>query len=198
METNSAPVEATAQAAPVPNESHLLFGGDQRDIRSCIRDIPDFPKPGIVFKDITPLLINPAAFAHVIDLLVARYRDRGITKVVGIEARGFLFATPLAYRLGAGLVIVRKPGKLPYKTRSTSYALEYGQDSVEMHIDAIDPGERVVLVDDVLATGGTLGAVAEMIVQSEGQLEEAAVLIELGFLGGRSRLKHDVFSLINY
>jgi adenine phosphoribosyltransferase len=169
-----------------------------KDLRSYIRDIPDFPKPGIIFKDITPLLLNPGAFASTIDTLYDHYKTRGISKVVGIEARGFLFATPLAYRLGAGLVIVRKPGKLPYQTRRASYALEYGQDSVEMHVDAIEPGDRVVLVDDVLATGGTLGAVAEMIEAAQGQLEELCVLIELTFLNGRDRLKHRLHSLIQY
>jgi adenine phosphoribosyltransferase len=197
METLRTTSDDAGAIAPVPNPA-ILFGSDNRDLRTCIRDIPDFPKPGIIFKDITPLLINPTAFARVVDLLYERYRDRGINKVVGIEARGFLFATPLAYRLGAGLVIVRKPGKLPYKTRRTSYALEYGQDSVEMHIDAIDPGDRVVLVDDVLATGGTLSAVAEMVEQSEGSLEELCVVIELGFLNGRSRLKNRLHSLIQY
>jgi adenine phosphoribosyltransferase len=170
----------------------------QKDLRRYIRDIPDFPKPGIIFKDITPLLLSPNAFGLAIDTLYEHYKDRGINKVVGIEARGFLFATPLAYRLGAGLVIVRKPGKLPYQTRRTSYALEYGQDSVEMHVDAIDRGDRVVLVDDVLATGGTLGAVANMIEAAEGQLDELCVLIELTFLGGRDKLKHNLHSLIQY
>jgi adenine phosphoribosyltransferase len=169
-----------------------------KDLRSYIRDIPDFPKPGIIFKDITPLLLDPDAFGASVDALYEHYKDKGINKVVGIEARGFLFATPLAYRLHAGLVIVRKPGKLPYKTHRASYALEYGQDSVEMHVDAITPGDRVVLVDDVLATGGTLGAVANMIESAEGRLDELCVLIELTFLGGRDRLRHPLHSLIQY
>lgn len=184
-------------SAPAANEV-IYFGDPKQDLRSCIRDVPDFPKPGIVFKDITPLLMSPAAFSKVIDVLAEHYRDRGITKVAGIEARGFLFAAPLAYRLGIGLVIVRKPGKLPYRTHRTSYDLEYGQDSVEMHIDAIESSDRVLLVDDVLATGGTLAAVAKMIENSGGALEELCVLIELSFLNGRSKLKHNVFSLIQY
>jgi adenine phosphoribosyltransferase len=176
----------------------VYFGNPKQDLRSAIRDVPDFPKPGIIFKDITPLLMNPQAFGRTIDVFADRYKDRGITKVAGIEARGFIFAAPLALRLNAGLVIVRKPGKLPWKTHRTSYALEYGQDSVEMHIDAIDSKDRVLLVDDVLATGGTMAAVAQMIEHSEGKLEELAVLIELSFLNGRSKLKHNVFSVIQY
>ena len=168
------------------------------DFRSYIRDVPDFPKPGIIFKDITPLLLQPKAFGAVIDTLAEHYQGKGITKVVGIEARGFLFATPLALKLGAGLVIVRKPGKLPYKTHKVSYALEYGQDSVEMHVDAIDPGDKIVLVDDVLATGGTIGAVATMLEQAGGQIEELCVFIELDFLNGRSRLKYPVHSLVHF
>jgi len=132
-----------------------LMEPSKTDIKSFIRDVPDFPKPGIIFKDITPLLIDPKAFASVIDTFAEHYRNRAITKVVGIEARGFLFAAPLALKLGAGLVIVRKPGKLPYHTCKTSYALEYGHDSVEMHIDAIASGDNVLLVDDVLATGAS-------------------------------------------
>ena len=132
-------------------------------IKSAIRDIPDFPKEGIVFKDITPLLANPSAFKATIDILNDYYKDKGITQVVGIEARGFIFASALAYALGAGTVLVRKPGKLPYKTFKQSYSLEYGTDAVEIHQDAFQAEQKIVILDDVLATGGTVQATINLI-----------------------------------
>ena len=157
-------------------------------LRSTIRDVPDFPKKGIVFKDITPVLADARLFQGVIERLVEEFRDRRITKVVGIESRGFLFAAPLALELGAGLAIVRKPGKLPWRTMREVYALEYGEDALEMHIDAVGPGERVLVVDDVLATGGTADAVGRLVVRQGGDLIGFAFLIELAFLHGARRL----------
>ena len=152
---------------------------------ALIRDVPDFPKPGITFKDITPLLADPVAFAEVVDRLAEPFVGRGITKVVGIEARGFVVAAPVAHRLGAGFVPVRKPGKLPWETRAVSYELEYGEETLEMHTDALAPGERVLVIDDVLATGGTARATAELVEQGGGVVHGLAVLLELSFLRGR-------------
>jgi adenine phosphoribosyltransferase len=164
-----------------------------------MRDVPDFPKKGIVFKDITPLLADSATFAEMVRHFADHYRNAGITKVLGIEARGFLLAAPIAMELGAGLVPVRKKGKLPYKTISASYALEYGTDTLEMHEDAIKPGEKVLIVDDVLATGGTAGAVCELVEKLQGKVEGIAMLIELEFLKGRAKLPgKEVYSLIKY
>lgn len=157
-------------------------------LRRTIRDIPDFPKPGILFKDITPVLSEPSLYAAVVDHLAAAHAAMGIDRVVGIEARGFLFAAPLAVRLGAGFVPVRKPGKLPHRTVRVDYALEYGSDALEAHEDAIRPGERVLLVDDLLATGGTAGAAAQLVERLGGQVVGAAFVVELGFLDGRLRL----------
>lgn len=168
-------------------------------IKSIIRDVPDFPKPGIVFKDITPLLADHKAFSELIGAFAAAYRGAGVTKVLGIEARGFLLAAPIAMALGAGIVPVRKKGKLPYKRVSASYALEYGTDTLEMHEDAVKPGEKVLVVDDVLATGGTAAAVCEMVDKLGGKVAGVAMLIELGFLNGRQKLAgRDVYSLIKY
>jgi adenine phosphoribosyltransferase len=155
---------------------------------ALIRDVPDFPKPGITFKDITPLLADPEAFAEVVDRLAEPFVGRGITKVVGIEARGFVLAAPVAHRLGAGFVPVRKPGKLPWETASEAYELEYGTDELEVHLDAIAPGEQVLVVDDVIATGGTALAAARLVEGLGGQVIGLAFLIELGFLGGADRL----------
>ena len=155
---------------------------------SLIRDVPDFPKPGITFKDITPLLADPEAFAEVVDRLAEPFVGRGITKVVGIEARGFVVAAPVAHRLGAGFVPVRKPGKLPWETASEAYELEYGTDELEVHLDAIAPGEKVLVVDDVIATGGTALAAARLVEGLGGQVVGLAFLIELAFLGGADRL----------
>ncbi len=168
-------------------------------VQKLIRDVPDFPKKGIVFKDITPVLSNPAAFRQVVDALTERYRGKGIEKVVAIESRGFLFGAPIAYHLAAGLVIVRKPGKLPYKAVRETYALEYGTDTLEMHVDGVLPGERVLVVDDLLATGGTAEAVGRLVERQGARVLEYAFVIELGFLKGRERLGMDrVFSMVTY
>lgn len=153
-----------------------------------IRDVADFPKPGIVFKDITPVLADPVAFTQVISDMAAPYASSGITHVAGIEARGFILATPVADRLGAGFVPVRKPGKLPAKTSSVSYDLEYGTDELELHFDAVKPGDRVLLVDDVIATGGTAAAAVQLIQSLGAEVVALSLYIELAFLGGRSRL----------
>ncbi|GJL78925.1 MAG: adenine phosphoribosyltransferase [Nitrospinaceae bacterium] len=169
-------------------------------LKSAIRDIPDFPKEGIVFKDITPLLANGDTLKTTIDILRDRYADKKIDVVVGIEARGFIFSATLAYALGAGTVLVRKPGKLPYQTYEQAYSLEYGTDAVEIHQDAFKPGQRIVLIDDVLATGGTIAATANLI-QSNFQVEivEVAFLIELDFLKGREKIKNlPVFSMMHF
>lgn len=169
------------------------------DLKNCIRDIPDFPKPGILFKDITPLLANPEAFREVIELWASRYGSKRLNAVVAMESRGFIFAAPLALRLGIPFVPVRKPGKLPYKTIRETYQLEYGSDSLEIHEDALRPGDRVLVVDDVLATGGTAAAVTRLVERVGGKVEEAAFLMELGFLHGRDKLKSiPVHSIIQY
>lgn len=159
-----------------------------QELTDAIRDVPDFPKPGIVFKDITPILANGDLFRLSVDLLVAAADGKRIDKIVGIDARGFLFGAAVADRLGIGFVPVRKKGKLPYKTISESYALEYGEATVEMHVDAIAPGKRVMLVDDLLATGGTAAAAISLIQRLEGVVATAQFLVELKFLKGRERL----------
>ncbi len=168
-------------------------------LRATIRDVPDFPKKGIVFKDITPVLSDRALFRQVIDALAARWNDERISKVVGIESRGFLFAAPLAYVIGAGLTVVRKPGKLPYRRVSEVYALEYGEDSLELHVDAVGPGERVLVVDDLLATGGTAEAVGRLVTRQGAALAGYSFVVELGFLQGARRLgPHKVHALVTY
>ena len=168
-------------------------------LKAIIRDVPDFPKQGIMFKDITPLLGDNAAFGAMIKHFADNFRGHGITKVLGIEARGFLFAGPLAMALGAGIVPVRKKGKLPYKTLSASYALEYGTDTLEMHIDAVKPGEKVLIIDDVLATGGTAAAVCALAEKAGATVAGLAMLIELEFLKGRAKLPgREICSLIKY
>lgn len=167
-------------------------------LRSKIRDIPDFPKPGIVFKDITPILADHSTFKKVIDTFADRYSKKDINVVVGIESRGFLFGAPLAYRIGASHVIVRKKGKLPYKTIESSYDLEYGSATIEMHVDSIKKGDRVVVIDDLLATGGTAAATCNLVEKQGGHVVECAFVVELAFLKGRERLKSDVLSLISY
>ncbi len=170
-----------------------------QDIQKLIRDVPDFPKPGIMFKDITPLLVDGQAFHRAIDLMAEHYKKHKIDQVVCVEARGFILGAPLAYRLGAGIVPVRKPGKLPHETIQATYALEYGTDTLEIHKDAIPAGGRVLIADDVLATGGTVGGVLKLIEQLQGKVVGIAFLIELGFLKGREKIKgHDIFSLIRY
>lgn len=169
------------------------------DLKRRIREIPDFPKTGILFRDITPLLSDGKAFRQAIDMIGERYLDRKVDIVVGIEARGFLMGSALAYKLGAGNALVRKQGKLPYKTHRTTYALEYGTDTLEIHQDAIRPGQRVVLADDLLATGGTTAAAADLVRQLGGEIVELAFLIELTELKGRERLKGlPVFSLLQF
>ena len=169
-------------------------------LKSIIRDIPDFPKKGIVFKDIAPLLAEGRTFQMAIDSLKDRYAGQNIDRVVGVEARGFIFAAALAYALGAGTVIVRKPGKLPYKTFQQPYSLEYGTDAVEIHQDAFLSGQQILVVDDVLATGGTVQATLDLIRKNfQVTVVEAAFLIELDFLKGREKLQDiAVHSLIHY
>ena len=169
------------------------------DVKAAIRDVPDFPKPGIVFKDITPVLNHGAHFKAVIDALKARWGDSRIDKVVGIESRGFVFAAPLAYALGAGLTIVRKPGKLPWRSMREAYALEYGENVLEVHEDAFQPGDRALVVDDVLATGGTAEAVGRLVDRQGAELVAYSFVIELGFLMGAARLGPDrVHALIKF
>lgn len=168
-------------------------------LKQCIREVPDFPKKGINFKDITSLLREADKFKLSIDRLVERYKGKQIDVVVGIEARGFILAGAVAYTLGTSMVPVRKKGKLPWRTRSVTYQLEYGTDTLEVHQDSIQPGERVVIIDDLLATGGTTKAVVELIEALKGEIVEVAFLIELGFLNGREKLKrYPVFSLIKF
>ena len=169
------------------------------DLRKLIRDVPDFPKKGIVFKDITPLLQDSAALKESLDRLTAHFAGRGITKVIGIESRGYIFAPAVALSLAAGFVPVRKPGKLPWKTASEEYALEYGSDKLEIHVDALTRGEKVLVVDDLLATGGTAAAARRLAERLDAQVVGAGFLVELTFLKGRSRLPDlDVISLIQY
>ena len=175
------------------------MNNDIASLRQAIRDIPDFPRPGIIFKDITPLLGNGELFAKTIDLLADRYRGQRIDTVLGIESRGFIVGSALAYRLGAGFCIVRKPGKLPYETHRASYELEYGTDTLEIHIDAIRPQARVLIADDLIATGGTAEATAQLVSKLGGTVVECVFVIELAFLKGREKLKpHAVFSILQY
>jgi adenine phosphoribosyltransferase len=169
------------------------------DLKSLIREVPDFPKPGILFYDITTLLKDAAGFRGVIDGLKSHYHDAKVDLVIGIEARGFIFAPALAYALGAGFVPVRKPRKLPAACVSVTYDLEYGTDSLEMHKDAVTPGSRVLIVDDLLATGGTAAAVGRMVREAGGTVAGIGVVIELTFLGARQKLAdYDLFSLLQY
>ncbi len=170
------------------------------ELKQAIRDIPDFPKKGIVFKDITTLLSDGRSFHRMIDLIAHRYLGEKIDQVVGVEARGFILGSALAYKLGAGITLVRKSGKLPYKTRSKTYDLEYGTDTLEIHEDAFKPGSRVVVADDLLATGGTVRAVLDLIGDFDGvEVVECAFMAELEFLNGRKRLAESkVFSLLKF
>lgn len=169
------------------------------ELKKIIRDIPDFPKKGIVFKDITTLLSDGRSFHRMIDLIAHRYVGQRIDKIVGVEARGFVLGSALAYKLGAGITLVRKPGKLPYKTRNVSYELEYGTDSLEIHEDAFQPGERVLIADDLLATGGTVAAVLKLVEGLGAEVVECAFMAELEFLNGRGRLPEGkVFSLLKF
>ena len=179
-----------------------LHGGHdsfEAQLRSSIRDIPDFPKPGVTFKDITPLLNDPVAFASTVDVLAGAFITAKIDRVLGVEARGFIFAAPVAYRLGAGFVPVRKAGKLPWEIEREEYELEYGTDLLEIHRDAIAPGEQVLIVDDVLATGGTASAVVRLVERLGGSVVGLTFLIELAFLDGRKKLEgQSVHTVICY
>ena len=180
---------------------NVNFKKGQTAVKEFIRDIPDFPKKGIIFKDITPLLGDHVAFQEMINTLKDHYADKQLDAVVGVEARGFIFASALAYALGTGVVMVRKPGKLPYKTFKETYSLEYGADTVEIHQDAFQEGQNILIIDDVLATGGTLSATLDLIQKNFKNVKvvEAAFLIELDFLNGREKLKGTpVYSMIHY
>ena|SRR5690606_7690126 len=174
---------------PLATPSKVTYNGEHVNLTDYIKTVPDYPKPGILFRDITPLIADGAAFHGVIDMLAERYRGRGVTKIVGIEARGFIFATALAYALGVGFVPLRKPGKLPRATVAQCYALEYGVDSLEIHADDIHAGDRVVLVDDLLATGGTVMAGVQLLQQLQAELVECSFVISLQDLGGEQRLQ---------
>jgi len=169
------------------------------ELKKHIRNIPDFPKEGILFRDITTLLMHKKAFKHAVDTLTSKYRNKKIDKVVAVEARGFIFGGAIAHKLGAGFVPVRKKGKLPWKTNSATYELEYGTDTLEMHHDAIEPGDKVLIVDDLLATGGTVKAVIDLVQQLKGKIAGIAFLIELTDLKGKDKLKgYPIYSLIKY
>lgn len=169
-------------------------------LKTKVRDIPDYPKPGIIFKDLTTLFRDAEAFAFVIDALTEKVKEFKPTRLVGIEARGFILAPTIAYKLGVGFVPIRKPGKLPYKTEKVSYALEYGEDSVEVHVDSFDKNERVVIIDDLLATGGTALAACQLVEKLGARVAAAGFVVSLDFLNGRKRLPSqlEVFSLIQY
>ncbi len=167
------------------------------DLAALIRDVPDFPKPGIIFKDITPLLADPGAMAQTVKQLVAPFVDAGIDVVTGIESRGFIFGSLVAAELGVAFVPIRKPGKLPYETIGVSYELEYGTDTVEVHCDAIKPGQKVLMVDDLLATGGTMAAACELVEKIGGEVAGIAFVIDLAFLNGKAKLdKYTIHSLM--
>jgi adenine phosphoribosyltransferase len=169
------------------------------NLRKSIRHIENFPKPGILFRDITTLLKDKHAFSHALDLLIAKYKNKKIDKVLAVEARGFILGGAVAHRLHAGFIPVRKRGKLPWKTHSVTYDLEYGTDTLETHQDALEPGDRILIVDDLLATGGTVKAVTELIKKQQGKIMGIAFLIELTGLRGREKLKgYPVYSLIKY
>jgi adenine phosphoribosyltransferase len=169
------------------------------ELKNLVRDIPDFPKPGIVFKDIMPLLADKDALRYIVDAMFVHYFGTRIDKVVSAEARGFILGPAVAYHLGAGFVPVRKPGKLPFRTKQITYDLEYGTDTLTIHEDAILPGDNVLLIDDLLATGGTMTATAKLVEELKGKVIGAGFIIELGFLPGRKALQsYDVFSLIRY
>ena len=170
----------------------------ETELKAHIRDIPDFPKPGIVFKDVTPLLADAAALRATVDAFVERYRGK-VDVVLGIESRGFIVGSAVAYGLGKGIALVRKPGKLPHLTYAASYELEYGTDTLEIHHDAVSTGSRVLVIDDLLATGGTASAAVELVRRCGGKVAACAFMIELAFLGGRKRLDgQEVFSLLRY
>ncbi|MCA9150149.1 MAG: adenine phosphoribosyltransferase [Planctomycetales bacterium] len=185
-------VETWARRVAVSQQAKL-------ELRDYIRDVPDFPKPGILFRDITPLLADPAAFSAAIDAFAEHFRDASIDVIVAAEARGFIFASPLAIALNVGFVPIRKPGKLPFETHAFHYELEYGQDSLEMHVDGIEHGQNVLVVDDLLATGGTIEACCQLVEKNGAKVVACAFLIELQSLGGRARIApRDVFRLVEY
>jgi adenine phosphoribosyltransferase len=172
---------------------------DVDELKKFIRDIPDFPKKGILFRDITPLWGDGKAFRKAIDTIGDRFVDKKIDVVVGIEARGFIMGAALAYKLGSGIILIRKPGKLPYDTHKVTYDLEYGTDSLEIHADAIKPGQNILIADDLLATGGTVKGVVDLLKKFDCKITAIAFLIELEFLKGRDRLKdYEIFSLMTY
>jgi len=169
------------------------------DLKAHIRNVKDFPKPGIMFRDITTLLKNPEAYNYTLEQLLDFVKDKKINKVVGIESRGFIFGSMLAHKLNCGFIPVRKPGKLPAEKVSISYSLEYGEDRLEMHKDAIERGDKVLVHDDLLATGGTMNAVCQLIEQLGGEIVQVSFIVELSFLNGRDKLKpYDVRSIVNY
>lgn len=169
------------------------------DLKNAIRDIPDFPKKGIIFKDITTLLAKGDLFKSAVDQIAEHYKNKGISKIACIESRGFIIGAPVAYQLGTGIIPIRKKGKLPYKTVSATYQLEYGTDTLEMHEDAVTKGEKILLVDDLLATGGTAKTTVDLLKKMGAQIAGVAFMIELSFLNGRQNLKDcEVFSLIKY
>ena len=171
----------------------------QTNLKDLIRDVPDFPKKGIIYKDITTLLQDGPSFKEAVDKLASRLEGKSVDLVVSVEARGFILGAALAHKLGAGMIPVRKKGKLPYKTYEVTYDLEYGQDTLAIHQDAIKPGQKVLIVDDLLATGGTIGAAIDLVKKMNGQIIDIIFLIELTFLKGRDKLKgYPIFSLIKY
>lgn len=179
--------------------SNQTIANNKIDLASTIRDIPDFPKPGIIFKDITTLLKNPKAFKQAVDEIAVHFKGKNIDNVIAVESRGFIFGAALAYKLGAGFIPVRKKGKLPAKTISFEYTLEYGTDTLEIHSDAVLKGENVIIIDDLLATGGTTQAVENMLENLGANLIGTAFVIELTFLNGREKLKNkNILSLIQY
>ena len=189
------PVDVSGQPASVP----AMLSDSIEKLRAAVRDIPDFPKPGIIFKDITPILGNGKLFRLSIEAFLENCRGKQIDKIVGIDARGFLFGSAVAYDLGIGFVPLRKKGRLPYKTESAKYSLEYGEAEMELHVDAIERGERIVLIDDLLATGGTAASAATLIKKVGGELIEAQFLIELEFLHGRQKLESTpIVSFLKY
>ncbi len=193
--TPPAMVAPTTQGADMDRDARIHI----TKLRDLIRDVPDFPKPGIVFKDITPLLLHPAALSLAVEYLCQPFRHLKVDVVAGAESRGFIFGTAVARNLSAGFVPIRKPGKLPHVTRSAEYELEYGTDKLEIHEDAIGPGTQVLLVDDLLATGGTMVACTELIEALGGQIVGTAFLIELAFLNGRDKLeKYPIHSILTY
>ena len=195
MRPAGANVDVYRTAASIP----AMISDSLEKLRAAVRDVPDFPKPGIIFKDITPILSNGKLFRASIDAFLEQCRGKEIDKIVGIDARGFLFGSAVAYELGIGFVPLRKKGRLPYKTESAKYSLEYGEAEMELHIDAIERGERIVLIDDLLATGGTSASAATLIRKVGGILVEAQFLIELEFLHGRQKLESTpVVSFLKY